>query len=133
MKKVLLFAIALVGILAAAAPAEAAPDTFGALYTTTNTDVDTGAEALTSSGPTNCREVILCNSVGSGGDIVRWKYSSTALSGTIGGVGTTGAPLFPVDTSGPVCTLPLGPNVNPRNFYVAAEGDNNEATLICVK
>lgn len=134
MKKTTIFVLALLGLLVAAVPASAAPDTFASVYVTTNTDVDQGAEALTTTGPKNCTQVQICNGTPTG-DVVRWKYSSSTLSGTVGGVATTGAPLFPLESSGPVCTLPLpgNPYLNSNMFYVAAEGINNSVSLICTK
>jgi hypothetical protein len=146
MKKLIL----ILAILFVAVPANANPTTLGqlAVYVTTNTDVDTSAEAIIAStettAPTACDEMIVCNGanpISGGGDVIRVLQSSTTLSGTLGGVATVGYPLYPVSTSGPTCltvkaftnSKGLKSSPNPRQIYAAGTANNNQATLTCTR
>jgi hypothetical protein len=146
MKKLIL----ILAILFVAVPANAAPTVVGnmTVYVTTNTDVDTSAEAIIAStettAPTSCDELIVCNGanpISGGGDVIRVIQSSATLSGTLAGVATVGYPLYPVATSGETCltvkafTNSKGIKVgaNPRQIYAAGTANNNQATLTCTR
>lgn len=146
MKKLVL----ILAILFMAAPASASPTVLGnlATYVTTNTDVDTGAEAIIAStettAPTLCEAVTVCNGanpISGGGGVVRVLQSKTVLSGTLGGVASVGFPLYPLASSGETC-LALSTftdiagrkqAIDPRQLYVAASKANSSATLVCTR
>lgn len=143
-------ALIILAILFVAVPASAAPTVVGnmTVYVTTNTDVDTSAEAIVAStettAPIMCDVMKVCNGanpISGGGDVIRVIQSSTTLSGTLAGVATVGYPLYPVATSGETCLtvsafinskgIKVGPN--PRQIYAAGTANNNQATLTCTR
>lgn len=131
MKKVILILV----VLFAAIPASAAtlPITM-----TTNTDVDTGAEALWSSGPLSCAEVKICNAAATN-DVIAYTLSSTTLYSSLA---SSGFRLYPTETSGPVCdtitqrkseTTGKSVPINTRTIYVSTvSGIDSSVTVKCV-
>lgn len=109
-----------------------------------NGDVDTLGEVLTSDGPTQCEQVVVCNAL-STGDVIYVGYSSSALTY---GAGTTlateGYPLYPLGSSGQTCTPPgllsahkiyngIMTYINTRHIWVYAAGVDSKASWICSK
>lgn len=132
MKKLILILV----ILFVATPVQAA--VVLPITTTTNTDVDTAAEALWSAGPTSCAEITLCNAAATN-DVIAYTLSTSVLYNSLA---SSGFRLYPTEASGPVCDTLLqrksettGKSVplNMQTIYVSTvSGNDSSVTAKCV-
>ena len=138
MKKTTIFVLALLGLLVAAVPASAAPDTQGPIVTARNADIRNTAEAITTTSTPNCTAVEVCHD-NVGDDVMHVIYASSAPTGTAAMLASKGKELYPptftAATGGPKCTVFQGsPYLNLANFYGwTAATTANAMSATCTK
>jgi hypothetical protein len=139
------FVLALIVLFALVAPAGATDITQGsAEQVTRNIDVDVAGELIWPDGPEACYSVAIENTPlsATGSNITYWAQIESAVDTTAANsLRYWGSPLFPAPASGAVSHEIVAPSVsdkgayypiNTQEFYVAANGYNNEVTMRCV-
>lgn len=126
--KILILALSLFAFLMPALPSLAEAAATDAGYpSTTVTTINTTAVQIWPSGPTDCMLLMLCADPDNNGAVFI-RQSSTAISGTIGGVNASGFALYPSPSTGDTCRPIPGrektqygslKTINSQYFYAA--------------